>query len=188
MSQPQYGVFGAAFDPPTLGHQNAIEQCFTHFDTVLVVPSAAHAFGKQMSPFKHRLAMLKLLCQTWDDQKVRMETIEQELLKHNPEKPVYSFDLLQALEAKYQLMPSQLTLILGPDTMSQWHRFYRHQDIDTRWQRLEVQECIDVHGIDVRQLVSKTYQQPQECLVALMEKVPKGIAQYIIDHNLYTPP
>lgn len=184
MGQPSYGVFGAAFDPPTLGHQNAIEQCRKHFDKVLLVPSAAHAFGKKMTEFKHRMAMLELFCQHWASSQILIEPVEKELLHQRPSKPVYSFDLLEALEQKYQSSNPKLTLILGPDNMVVWDKFYKHQAIDERWGRFGVREDIAVHSVDVRTLLA-TQPLNDELESTLLEKVPRPVLDYILANNLY---
>ena len=60
MNKPRIGVFGSAFDPPTLGHQDVLQQAAGHFDRILLVPSASHAFNKKSQPFVTRLALLEV--------------------------------------------------------------------------------------------------------------------------------
>ena len=50
-------IFGSAFNPPSLGHKSVIES-LSHFDLVLLEPSIAHAWGKNMLDYPTRCKMV----------------------------------------------------------------------------------------------------------------------------------
>ena len=54
-------VMGSAFNPPTLGHVDVIEQALANADRVWLVPSFRHAWGKEMAPYLDRCAMSQRL-------------------------------------------------------------------------------------------------------------------------------
>src|SRR4051812_30483853 len=61
MSAREVALFGGSFDPPHVGHVLAVSYALSvGFDSVLVVPTFEHAFGKASSPFEHRVAMAQL--------------------------------------------------------------------------------------------------------------------------------
>ncbi len=55
-------LFGGAFDPPHIGH--VLCACYAlqvaELDTLWVLPSASHPYGKPMRPFGDRMAMCRL--------------------------------------------------------------------------------------------------------------------------------
>lgn len=56
-------IFGAAFDPPHLGHQSIALSLLDQglADSVWLLPVREHAFGKKLAPENDRLAMVELL-------------------------------------------------------------------------------------------------------------------------------
>lgn len=65
-SKPHIILFGGAFDPVHLGHQQVVASLLQQqlADEVWYVPTGEHDFGKQMTSAKHRLAMLELVVPT----------------------------------------------------------------------------------------------------------------------------
>ncbi len=57
-------IFGSAFNPPSLGHKSVIES-LSHFDLVLLEPSIAHAWGKNMLDYQFGANWLMPLSRTW---------------------------------------------------------------------------------------------------------------------------
>lgn len=57
-----WAIFGGSFDPPHVGHVLAASWVLaTHeIDALVVVPAFSHPFGKDMTPFPHRLRMCEL--------------------------------------------------------------------------------------------------------------------------------
>ncbi len=152
------GVFGSVFDPPTLGHLDVLEQAAGHFDHIILVPSAAHAFSKQPLPFEQRLKLLRCFAKPIELSGCTLEVseIESELLNQHPDKPVYTFDVLAALETVHP--EDNLSFIRGPDNATQetWQRFYRYEEIEARWPLFTAVERVTARSSQVRQLLQET--------------------------------
>ncbi len=170
------GVFGAAFDPPHRGHFDVIRQALARLDSVLLVPAAAHAFGKQMSDFQHRLSMTQLACATWlsetEQHRVQVCGIEQQL-PPDSRGAITTWALLNALQLRHP--DAALTFILGPDNVDAWHHFHRAKEIDARFQRFNAQERIQIRSSELRGA-------PRDQLIP---QVGPAVADYIGRHALY---
>lgn len=176
-------VFGSAFNPPTLGHADVIEQLLAAFELILLVPNANHAFGKNMLDFEHRINMLQqmLTDKFAHNPKLIVEPIEQQLLADknpNDTQAVYSFDLLTALEKKYT---GKLHLVLGPDNLQgqTWQRFYRYQDIQQRWQVFAAQQRNDIRSTLAREQLNNNDDQD------LAKLLSASVITYIKQQGLY---
>ncbi|WP_024872576.1 nicotinate-nicotinamide nucleotide adenylyltransferase [Tolumonas lignilytica] len=139
-------VMGSAFNPPTLGHKDVIEQALKQCDQVWLVPAFRHAWGKKMAPYPVRCQMVELFTQDLADPRVTLHALEHEIAG---EKPVYSFDVLAALQSQIQ-PDDQLFLVIGPDNAASFDKFYRADDIRRRWQLLVVKERISVRSTKLR--------------------------------------
>ncbi|MCK5894127.1 MAG: adenylyltransferase/cytidyltransferase family protein [Endozoicomonadaceae bacterium] len=186
----EIGVFGSVFDPPTLGHKDVIEQSVKHFDRIILVPSAAHAFSKQPLPFAQRLQMLKRFVEVVSLSVCQLEIsdIESQMLAQRPNQPIYSFDVLSAIEATHPDV--SITFIRGPDNAAPaiWHRFYRYQDIETRWSLFTAIERIDVRSSHVRHILKNSELSEIECRQALDNLVIPEIRDLILSEKFYRPP
>ncbi|AFU99118.1 adenylyltransferase/cytidyltransferase family protein [Simiduia agarivorans] len=174
-------VYGAAFNPPHAGHLDAIAQLLAQVDRVLVVPSYRHAFGKTMAPFAQRVAMVKaaLASVSLPPTRVEVDLSEQRLAAAKAaEDPIYSWDLLQETQQRHP--DARICLAIGPDNANpaQWQKFYRHEDIDARWQTLVVEERVNVRSSAVRDAIAAGASVP----VALL---PAEVAQLIDQFGLY---
>lgn len=176
---------GASFNPPTLGHASVIRQAYHDFDDILLVPSLLHAFQKSLAPIQHRLAMLNLLIENelrQDEKKhVRIDNIEPDLLLLHPDRPfIYTFDVLSAIEDRYQKQNKEVSIqfIVGPDLAlpAVWQRFYRFAEIEQRWSLYVVKEIVAIHSTMARAT-------KQQKLLATL--VGESIATYILQHHLY---
>ncbi len=182
----QIGVFGASFDPPTIGHTSVIEQALKVFDEILLVPSLSHPFLKNLAPIADRLAMLKLFLNHWqgnpDGDKVKIYNVEAVLQQQQTiQSPIYTYDVLSAIEKIYQVKQQdfQLRFIVGPDIAKAqvWQKFYRYQDIEKQWPLFIAQEIIPVHSTMVREAVAQHGD--------ITPWVGEPIARYIFQHGLY---
>ncbi len=149
------GVFGSVFDPPTLGHLDVLEQAAGHFDHIILVPSAAHAFSKQPLPFVQRLNLLRCFAKYIELPGCTLEVseIENALLHQHPDKPVYTFDVLVALESVHP--EDNLSFIRGPDNAAPeiWQCFYRYEEIEARWSLFTAVERVTARSSQVRQVL-----------------------------------
>lgn len=187
MNKPSIGIFGSAFDPPSLGHQNVLQQVSGHFDLILLVPSASHAFNKRSLPFDIRVEMLDLFIKSADvDCPLETCELEVQLLTRNPRKPVYTFDLLEALEREYQ-GKAVLTFIRGPDNANPetWNRFYRAQDIEERWSIITAEERLNVRSSKVRAILNDPM-TADGMITTLDDFLLPSVSAYIRKYKLYT--
>ena len=166
-------VMGSAFNPPTLGHKDVIEQALKQCDQVWLVPAFRHAWGKNMAPYEYRCQMVKLFTQDLADPRVSLHAIEHQIAD---DKPVYSFDLLEALQAQIQ-PEDQLFLVIGPDNAAAFDKFYRADDIRRRWQLLVVKERISVRSTKIRAALQ--HHKPVSAMTT------PGVAAFLATHPVY---
>ena len=117
------GVLGGSFDPPHCGHVLLATYALSvaPIDGVLVVPAHAHAFGKSMAPFDHRVAMARAAFSVIDPERVEICEIERELPP-----PSFTYRTLEALAER--LPHARLRMIVGSDIAkdtSRWTRIDR---------------------------------------------------------------
>ena len=184
MKSERIGVFGSAFNPPTLGHLDVIQQAAKQFDQILLVPSAAHAFAKNMQSFEHRFAMVEHFIDEAEiaDCHLTACNVEIELLTANPDKPVYTYDLLCHLDTSYS--GAEFGFIRGPDNAAPdtWKRFYKASDIESRWVIFTAEERLSVRSTKVRELLATKGSKGKERLEGLLFS---SVYQYILDNGLY---
>ena len=186
MNKPRIGVFGSAFDPPTLGHLDVIKQFARQFDRILLVPSARHAFNKDSLPFPVRVEMLGRFVSSVDVS-CDLEVCELEalLLQNSPASPVYTYDLLTALDEKYQGQ-ANLTFIRGPDNAQPetWNRFYRAREIENRWSIVTAEERLNVRSSTVRSILNQPG-SADNTTQSLDDFLLPSVRAYIQEHKLY---
>lgn len=169
-------VMGSAFNPPTLGHKDVIEQALKQCDQVWLVPAFRHAWGKNMVPYPLRCQMVELFAGDLADPRVSMCAIEHEIAG---EKPVYSFDLLEALQARIQ-PDDQLLLVIGPDNAAAFDKFYRAGDILRHWSLLVVKERVSVRSTKIRAALQQ--QKPVSAMTT------PSVAAFLSSHSVYSNP
>jgi nicotinate-nucleotide adenylyltransferase len=173
----QYTVYGGSFDPIHVGHLSMIERAVALGYTVIVVPAYRHAFGKKSAPFAHRVRMCELALEACQLQKhTRLCTIEA-TLAGKKSLPVYTYDVLCALRDTLQQAPS---LLIGPDVVAEWARWYRHEDIDREFGRVCLPETCPVRSTEIRQRL-----QAGVPPAMLRTVIPEAVMAYILAAGLY---
>lgn len=138
-------VFGSAFNPPSLGHKSVIES-LAHFDKVLLLPSIAHAWGKQMLDYPSRCELVDAFIEDLCINNVERSTIEEQL--HTPGESVTTYAVLEALESRYE--NCELTFIMGPDNLLSFSKFHKADEILSRWAVMACPEKVKVRSTDIR--------------------------------------
>lgn len=138
-------VFGSAFNPPSLGHKSVIES-LEHFDRVLLLPSIAHAWGKQMLEYSVRCELVDVFIEDLVTTNVERSTVEEDL--HQPGSSVTTFAVLEELQARYP--ESEFTFVVGPDNFFNFSKFYKADEILERWCVLSCPERVKVRSTDIR--------------------------------------
>jgi nicotinate-nucleotide adenylyltransferase len=152
------GIFGSAFDPPHRGHQDVLAQCLDRYAHIVLVPSFSHAFGKCMTPYDQRLQLLEAFRHSSGfAEQLSISTIEKQLVQ--PGAPVYSWDVMEALERemKNQCGRDSLEIIVGPDNAAPetWSRWYRGEELRVRWPMFVARNNLPVRSTLIRQAIEE---------------------------------
>ncbi|MBS1961632.1 MAG: nicotinate-nicotinamide nucleotide adenylyltransferase [Bdellovibrionales bacterium] len=124
----QTAVFGGAFDPPHLGHREAVEGLLREpgVRRVIVLPAGNPPLKSTGTAAEHRLAMTKLnFARLKEGLSMRVEIDEREVRRAIADpnaKPSYTIDTLQDL--KRDVGPA-LAFVIGVDqieALEKWHR------------------------------------------------------------------
>jgi nicotinate-nucleotide adenylyltransferase len=174
---PRYAVYGGSFDPIHFGHLSMIERAVAIDFTVIIVPAYRHAFGKKSAPFAHRLRMCELALEACQLQaQARLCPIEQ-TLAHGEAVPVYTYDVLSTLRDQLHSAPC---VLIGPDVVAEWERWYRHADIDREFGRLCLPETRTIRSTDIRQRL-----RAGAAPASLSSLTPAAVIAYILKEGLY---
>lgn len=117
------GIFGGAFNPPHNEHINIVNNLLNErkYDKILIIPSNNPPHKKSVvTSFNDRLNMLNIVFEGID--KVEICDIEgRDNIVH------YSYDLISKLKSVYS--KDGLEFIIGGDSMIDFHKWYRPDDI-----------------------------------------------------------
>lgn len=124
-------LFGGRFDPPHLGHLQAIEGLFENpgVKNVLVLPTPSPAHKETVAPLENRIEMAQLgLVEPFlksARHSVKLELREIERARRQPHLPTYSYDTLQELRREIP----KLAFVIGTDQLASFTSWYRYQDV-----------------------------------------------------------
>ena len=91
-------------------------------------------------------------------------------------KPVYSFDLLEALQAQVST-DDQLYLVIGPDNAAAFDKFHRADEIRQHWQLLVMKERISVRSTAIRAALSQHQ--------SISNMTTPSVAEFLAAHSVY---
>ncbi|PSW20209.1 nicotinate-nicotinamide nucleotide adenylyltransferase [Photobacterium sanctipauli] len=138
-------VFGSAFNPPSLGHKSVLER-LAHFDRVLLLPSFSHAWGKKMLGYQQRCQLVTAFIEDINLPNVELSRLEEQIAVGD--EAVTTFAVFEALEQKHP--KANLTFVVGPDNFLNFRKFYKADEIMSRWQVLACPETVKVRSTDIR--------------------------------------
>ncbi len=141
-------VFGSAFNPPSLGHKNVLES-LTHFDLVLLEPSIAHAWGKDMLDYSLRCELVDAFIKDLTLKQVQRSAVEPAL--YQPGHSVTTYALLERLQELYP--DDNITFVIGPDNFFHFSKFYNAEKITRRWAVMVCPQQVHVRSTDVREAI-----------------------------------
>jgi nicotinate-nucleotide adenylyltransferase len=119
VSPRRVALYGGSFDPPHNGHVLlatwVLSRANPPVDALWLLPAAGHAFGKPLTPFETRVAMLERAFSHLGP-RVRVEPIEQTLPT-----PSYTVDTVRALLTQHP--HTEFSLIMGSDAYASRERW-----------------------------------------------------------------
>ncbi len=188
------GIFGGVFDPVHLGHlsisRSFLESKIINQLLILPSPSPPHKQGKSILSLKHRLQMLELAYQGWDN--IDISDLETRL-------PAPSYTL-QTVKHLQKSNPDNLYfLCIGGDSLKNFKSWYEYRQILNRVTLL-VAERPEISLDDVsEELLEKSIfvdHQPVKISSTAIRKqadyglkisdgLPDEVLDYILKHHLY---
>ncbi|CCN84417.1 putative nicotinic acid mononucleotide adenylyltransferase [Vibrio nigripulchritudo SFn27] len=165
-------IFGSAFNPPTLGHKSVIES-LTHFDKVLLLPSYAHAWGKEMVDFDFRCQMVEQFISDLAQNNLELCSVEAEM--YVPGESVTTFAVLTKIQEIYP--DADITFVVGPDNFFQFSKFYRSEEIVKKWTVMACPEKVSIRSTLIREKLAQN-----ESVSAL---TTSSVNNFLLNHNLY---
>lgn len=182
------GIYGGAFNPPSLGHKQVAEMASDLFDEIWLVCTYNHALGKQTVSYDHRINMCNIMTKD-------MEKVETTILKDNG---TYEF----SKKLKEEFPEHQFTFIIGQDCADNfnfWRNWYELQEenpfliftrkgypINTNQSKWYMKghhtyikdvESLEISSTQIRELLSKNED--------IDHLVSREIIDYIKENNLY---
>ena len=177
------GIFGGSFNPIHNGHISLARQ--------LREKAGLDEVWLMVSPQNPLKAQADLL----DDQ-IRMEMarlavegetgiIASDYEMHLP-KPSYTWNTLEALKRDYP--DREFVLMIGGDNWQLFDKWYRADDIRNQYQIIVYPRRGCKGGIDGLELIDISSTEIRDCIQAgkpINHLVPKAVAEYIKEHELY---
>ena len=177
------GIFGGSFNPIHNGHISLARQ--------LREKAGLDEVWLMVSPQNPLKATADLL-----DDKSRMEMarlavageegiIASDYVMHLP-KPSYTWNTLQGLKQDYP--DREFVLMIGGDNWTLFDKWYRADDIRNEFQIIVYPRRGSEGGIDGLELIDISSTEIRERIKAgkgIKQLVPKAVAEYINEHNLY---
>lgn len=179
-------VFGGSFNPPHLSHLLAVTIVIARYDVqrVLVVPTYQHPFAKALASYDDRVKMCEL-AMGWVP-KVEISRVEEELGGESR--------TLRTLEHLAKKHPGEeLRFLMGADLVlesSKWYGFDRIKElappivlgrVGIDYEGAPKPVLPEVSSSDIRSNIAAGQWSDVETLV------PRSVASYIRERNLYCP-
>lgn len=126
-------VFGGTFDPPHLGHREAVRGLFKNpgVKGVLILPAAIPPTKSPYCSIQHRLDMVEMNFQSTPKDSfprdIRIDTREITRSQLKPGHPNYTYDSLQELKSLHPF----LAFVVGTDQLAQLDTWYRFPEVLT---------------------------------------------------------
>ncbi len=123
-------IFGGRFDPPHVGHFEAIRGLFNQpgVQQVWVLPSPTPAHKAAVASLDHRVAMARMglldANLVGGKGEVKLDLREIERAQRQPGAPTYTFDTLQELRRDIP----HLAFVIGTDQLEKFPTWYRYQE------------------------------------------------------------
>ena len=177
------GIFGGSFNPIHNGHISLARQLREKagLDEVwlMVSPQNPLKATAYLLDDKSRMEMARLAAASEEG------IIASDYEMHLP-KPSYTWNTLQALKQDYP--DREFVLMIGGDNWQLFDKWYRADDIRNEFQIIVYPRRGSEGGIDGLELIDISSTEIRERIKAgkgIKQLVPKAVAEYINEHNLY---
>jgi len=193
--------FGGSFDPPHVGHVLLASWALSAggVDRLLVVPTFAHAFGKQSVAFEHRLEMARRAFSVLDPARVETSDIEARLAsieRPGEARPSYTVETLEALVRE---RPTQsFRLLVGADVLGALPRWRDVERIEALAPLLVGGRAGHASSAEGRSVAADVPSFPEVSSTAVRARlssgrsvaglVPDVVVEYVTQHGLYGGP
>lgn len=181
-------IYGGAFDPPHVCHQMVALWILTtnQADQVWILPSYNHAFGKQMTDFKHRMSMCKRAFEIFEGVTVR-----------DIEKQVGTGFMCDVVQHTVDRYPEgyEFKVVIGADN---WLARDRWEGWDKLTSLAEIivlgREGIDLDGTitmgnmsstEIRNAIKEGKDKTPDKSIPISYALPAPVLNYISEHKLY---
>jgi len=181
-------LFGGSFNPPHVAHQlvalYVLETC--DVDELWFVPTYAHAFGKPLAPYPHRLAMCELAIAALGP-RASVSTAEQDLAQRPGFVSSRTLDLVDML---METGGRSFRLIIGSDILGETDKWYRWDELVAKTQPIVIaRPGAAAAGLSNVVMPDISATKVREMLAAGDSRVdallPRGVLGYIAAHGLY---
>lgn len=185
-------LYGGSFDPFHICHQLVIPYTLSmaNVQHVVIAPCHTHPFGKNLTPFDHRMNMVTLGTSIYNSEKVIVSDIEKSIAREKGKNlTIYS---VEALLPKYDTV----VLILGTDIVKDLDKWENIDQLRALEQKGRLEFFFinrDGHAIVADERVQMPSVSSTEIRKALKEGrpvdafLPKEVLKYIQENKLYTP-
>jgi len=181
----QIAIFGGSFDPPHIGHINAVQYILNNWctiDKVLVIPCVTHAFGKDLSDYNQRLCMADIAFYIFNSELV--DVIDNPLKdKLKEDEREYSIDLLNALKKNCD---ADYHLAVGSDISREERVQWKcYQDLLCKFGFIDIPRGVegswipDCSSTEIRKGIS------EGDFISVDKFLPVEVRDYIVKRKLY---
>jgi nicotinate-nucleotide adenylyltransferase len=187
-------LFGGSFNPPHIGHVLSVSYALSAglVEHVVSVPVFAHALGKQLATFEHRVEMARLAFE-W------LPGVEVSRIEERLGTPSRTLETIRALQAEHPNW--DLRLMVGSDILAELHQWHAFAEIERRAPPLILPRAgaeatgslprllPEVSSTDVRARLSAWAQSNSpSARLELEALVPRTVLRYVMAHGLYGVP
>ncbi len=164
-------VFGGAFDPPHLGHQQLVKYVLSSgvVDAVWLMPNFESTWKKTVAKPEDRLKMCQILTSEFPQESVKVSPLEIEMAGKS-----YTLATVKELKKRY------------PDTNFYWLIGSELVETLPKWEKAEgLFKEINFLVFPRTRLSSTEIRKRIEDGLPITGLVPKDVEQYIREHKLY---
>lgn len=180
-------IFGGSFDPPHVGHQSI---CFwlaeaLHADKIIVAPTYEHCFGKDLTEFKHRIFMCRVMANPIPK---CMVTHTERLMP----RPNYTVNLVKHYTS---VIPGNYAVVIGGDLLSQLHKWEHWDKVANMVKVVAVGRPgfntkpsipnVEIYPVGISTVSSSEVRERIANHQSLDGYVPHEVKRYIVDNGLY---